>query len=178
MRRSVCVFCGASPGRDGLALAAARELGTLLARRGVRLVYGGGGTGVMGGLADATLAAGGTVIGVIPRRLADRELAHPALTELVYVETMHERKARMATLSDAFMVLPGGLGTLEELFEVWSWAQLGFHDKPIGVLDVGGYFRPLVAMMQHAHEQGFLGREDLDRLLVDDDTERLLSRLG
>ncbi len=177
MPSSLCVFCGASPGHDGLALEAARSVGALLARRGIRLVYGGGGGGVMGALADAVLAQGGAAVGVIPRSLADRELAHAALTELHYVDTMHERKARMATLSDAFMVLPGGLGTLEELFEVWSWAQLGFHEKPIGVLDVGGYFQPLVALMKHAHERGFLRERDLELLLVDADPERLLSLL-
>ena len=132
----------------------------------------------MGAVADAVLAAGGEVIGVIPHKLAGKEIAHQSLTELVAVETMHERKAQMANRSDAFLVLPGGLGTLEELFEVWSWAQLGFHQKPIGVLDTHGYFQPLRDMLEHATTSAFMRREDLELVTFDDDPERLVDRLG
>jgi uncharacterized protein (TIGR00730 family) len=156
----------------------AREVGRLLARRGVHLVYGGGGRGLMGTVADAVLEGGGTVTGVIPHKLAGKEIAHQGLTELVAVETMHERKAQMANRSDAFLVLPGGLGTLEELFEVWSWAQLGFHRKPIGVLDTHGYFRPLRELMDHAVTSAFMLREHLDVVTFDEDPERLLATLG
>jgi uncharacterized protein (TIGR00730 family) len=156
----------------------ALEVGSLLAKRGVRLVYGGGSRGLMGTVADAVLAGGGEVVGVIPHKLAGKEIAHQGLTELVGVETMHERKAQMANRSDAFLVLPGGLGTLEELFEVWSWAQLGFHQKPIGVLDTHGYFRPLRDLMEHAAESGFMRRADLEHVTFDEDPERLLDALA
>jgi len=129
---------------------------------------------LMGAVADAALAGGSPVIGIIPTKLVERELAHQGLSELIAVDTMHERKARMAALSDAFLVLPGGLGTLEELFEVWSWAQLGFHKKPIGILNVGGYFDPLRTLMEHACESGFMRRHDLEAVRFDDDAERLL----
>jgi len=178
MLSSLCVFCGSSRGVDARHAAMATEVGALLARRAVRLVFGGGAVGLMGAVADAALAGGGQVIGVIPTKLVERELAHRALTELIAVDTMHERKARMATLSDAFMVLSGGLGTLEELFEVWSWAQLGFHRKPIGVLNVGGYFDPLRTLMEHTCEGGFMRRQDLEWVVFDDDPERLLARLA
>src|SRR5579875_1121481 len=147
--RRLCVFCGSSPGHDPRYLATARAVGERLARAGLGIVYGGGRVGLMGALADAALAAGGEVIGVIPHALAARELAHQGLTALHVVATMHERKARMSELADAFLVLPGGLGTLEELFEVWSWAQLGVHRKPCGVLDVAGYWQPLLALVEH-----------------------------
>src|SRR5258708_25293438 len=145
--RSICVFCGAATGRDPSYAAAAAVTGETLARRGIRVVYGGGRLGLMGAVADAALAAGGEVVGVIPRGLVDRELAHPKLTELRIVETLHERKAQMAELADGFLALPGGLGTLEELAEVLSWAQLDLHVKPVGLLDVGGYFRALDAFL-------------------------------
>src|SRR5919109_5209554 len=143
----VCVFCGASPGRDPRYVAIARATGEGLARRGIGTVYGGGRFGLMGAVADAALAAGGEVIGVIPRRLVDRELAHTGLTELRMVDTLHERKALMAELSDGFIALAGGLGTLEELAEVLSWAQLDLHAKPVGLLDPDGYFSPLQAFL-------------------------------
>jgi uncharacterized protein (TIGR00730 family) len=177
MLTSVCVFCGSSSGRNAEHVTMARAVGSLLGSRRVRVVYGGGGAGLMGTVADAALAAGGEVIGVIPRKLVDRELAHPGVTELLTVDTMHERKAKMASLSDAFLVLAGGIGTLEELFEVWSWAQLGFHRKPIGVLNVAGYFDPLRDLMQHACEGGFVRSADLEILHMDDDPERLLATL-
>jgi uncharacterized protein (TIGR00730 family) len=175
--RALCIFCGSNAGNEPAHAAVASEVGSLLARRGVRLVYGGGSNGLMGAVADAVLAGGGAVTGIIPRKLVERELAHARLTELVSVDTMHERKAQMANLSDAFLVLPGGLGTLEELFEVWSWAQLGFHRKPIGVLDTHGYFRPLRELMEHATTSGFMRRSDLELVTFDDDPERLLAAL-
>jgi len=154
--RRICVFCGASPGRDARYVAAARAVGEELAARGIGIVYGGGRVGLMGAVADAALAAGGEVIGVIPQGLVDRELAHPGLTDLHIVTTLHERKALMADLSDAFLALPGGLGTLEELAEVTSWAQLELHTKPIALLDVGGYWDALLAWLDHAVEERFV----------------------
>ena len=148
--RRVCVFCGASDGRDPRYIEAARAVGTGLAGRGIEVVYGGSRVGLMGAVADGALAAGGRVIGVIPAGLVDRELAHHGVTDLRIVATLHERKALMAELSDGFIALPGGLGTLEELTEVLSWAQLGLHTKPVGVLDVGGYFGPFIALLDHA----------------------------
>jgi uncharacterized protein (TIGR00730 family) len=174
--RRVCVFCGASPGRDPRYAAAAAAVGTELAGRGIELVYGGGRLGLMGTVADAALAAGGRVIGVIPTGLVDRELAHRGVTELRIVATLHERKAQMAELSDAFIALPGGLGTLEELAEVLSWAQLGLHTKPIGVLDVAGYYGPLVAHLDHAAAEGFVSERQRGLLIVEDDLDRLLAR--
>jgi uncharacterized protein (TIGR00730 family) len=174
--RSICVFCGASSGRDPAYAAAAALTGATLARRGIRLVYGGGRLGLMGEVADAALAAGGAVVGVIPRGLVDRELAHPGLTELRVVDTLHERKARMADLADAFLALPGGLGTLEELAEVLSWAQLDLHAKPIGLLDVGGYFGALEGFLDHAVSEGFVAERHRRLLLRDDDLDRLLGR--
>lgn len=152
----ICVFCGASPGREARYVAAARDVGEGLARRGIGLVYGGGRVGLMGAVAEAALAAGGEVIGVIPKGLVDRELAHPGLSELRVVGTLHERKAVMADLADAFVALPGGLGTLEELAEVVSWAQLELHAKPIGLLDVGDYWGLLLAWLDMAVAEGFV----------------------
>ncbi len=154
--RRICVFCGASPGNEPRYLAAAHDVGEGLARRGIGVVYGGGRVGLMGAVAGAALAAGGEVIGVIPQGLVDRELAHPELTELHVVDTLHERKALMADLSDAFIALPGGLGTLEELAEVVSWAQLELHAKPIGLLDPGDYWTLLLAWLDMAVAEGFV----------------------
>src|SRR5438094_2640259 len=154
--RSICVFCGSSPGHRREYSDAAAAFGRLLGQRRIRLVYGAGNVGLMGVLADAALAAGGEVIGVIPQMLVDRELAHRRITALRIVTSMHERKALMAELSDAFVALPGGLGTLDELFEAITWAQLGIHRKPIGLLDVEGYFAPLVSFVDHAVEDGFV----------------------
>jgi hypothetical protein len=175
---TVCVFCGSSPGADSRHTALARELGALLARRGVGLVYGGAHVGIMGAIADAVLDDGGRVTGVIPRALWDREVGHTGLTELLVVESMHERKALMAARADAFVVLPGGLGTLEELFEAWTWAVLGIHAKPVALLDVGGFWAPLLAMLDHMVEQGFVRAAHRQLLLVDDDPARLLARLA
>jgi uncharacterized protein (TIGR00730 family) len=175
--RRVCVFCGSSLGSRPAYADAARGLGEALARRRIGLVYGGGSIGLMGVVADAALAAGGEVIGVIPRALERRELAHGKLTRLDVVGSMHERKARMAELSDAFVALPGGLGTLEELAEVLTWAQLGLHRKPCALLDAGGYWRPLTAFLDHAVAERFVRHEHRAMVLVDDDPEALLDRL-
>jgi len=164
--RSICVFCGSSPGADPRFLEAAREMGRTLAGRGLGLVYGGGSVGLMGAVADAALAAGAEVVGVIPQVLQIRELAHTRLTRLHVVGSMHERKALMAELSDGFVALPGGMGTLEELSEVLTWAQLGLHARPCGLLDVAGYYAPLIAFFDRAVEAGFLRREHRRLLLT------------
>lgn len=176
--RSLCVFCGSSPGRSPGFAAAGRRLGAALAERGVRLVYGGGRVGIMGEVADAVLAAGGEAVGVIPRALVEREVGHTGLTELRVVESMHERKALMAELADGFAALPGGIGTMEELFEVWTWGQLGLHRKPYALLDVEGYYRPLIDFLDHMVEAGFLPEGHRAMLLVESDPERLLERLA
>jgi len=152
----LCVFCGSATGARPGYLDAARRLGRSLGERGIGLVYGGASVGLMGALADAALEAGAEVDGVIPRTLVEREIAHRGLTRLHVVEGMHARKARMTELADAFAALPGGLGTLEELFEVWTWAQLGVHRKPLALLDVEGYYAPLVAFLDHAAAEGFV----------------------
>jgi len=152
----VCVFCGSSTGVRAEYAGAAAELGTLIARRGLDLVYGGGHVGLMGVAADAALRAGAEVIGVITQALKDREVAHDGLSQLHVVRTMHERKARMAELSDAFLVLPGGIGTLEELFEVYTWGQLGEHTKPVGILNTNGYYDGLISFLHTMQAEGFL----------------------
>lgn len=159
MLTSLCVFCGSRSGNDPAFETVARALGTLLGQRSVRLVYGGARIGTMGAVADAALAAGGEVLGVIPQAIADVEVAHEGLTELHVVGSMHERKALMAAHADAFLALPGGLGTLEELFEVWTWSQLGIHRKPLGVLNLNGYYDALAALLEHMIAQGFVRRE-------------------
>jgi len=176
--RSICVFCGSQLGVRPEYAAAAGSFGRLLAERGIRLVYGAGKVGLMGVLADAALAAGGEVIGVIPQMLVDRELAHRGLTDLRLVGSMHERKALMAELSDAFVALPGGLGTYEELCEVLTWAQLGFHDKPCGCLNVLGYFDPLTRLLDHAVSEGFLLGEQRQLFISASDADELLARLS
>ena len=175
---SLCVFCGSSPGVDARYAEAARDFGARLARRGVALVYGGARRGLMGAVADAALGDGGRVTGVIPRGLWEREVGHTGLSELLVVDSMHERKALMAERADAFVALPGGAGTLEELFEAWTWAILGIHAKPVALLDVGGFFAPLLAMLDHMSEAGFVRAAHRQMLLVDDDPERLLARLA
>ena len=176
--RRICVFCGANPGRDPSHRELASAVGSGLAARGIGIVYGGGQVGLMGALADAALAAGGEVIGVIPQGLVDRELAHPGLTELRVVATLHERKATMADLADAFIALPGGLGTLEELAEVTSWAQLQLHAKPIGLLDDGRYWSSLLTWLDHAVSEGFVAPAHRGLLLRATDLDDLLGRLG
>jgi uncharacterized protein (TIGR00730 family) len=175
---SVCVFCGSQQGTRPDYARAAGALGHEIARRGWRLVYGGGNVGLMSVVADAALAAGGEVIGVIPDSLQERELGHGGVTTLHVVRSMHQRKALMAEESTAFIALPGGLGTLEELAEIWTWRQLGFHEKPIGVLNVAGFFDPLLSFLDHAMNEGFLKPVHRHRLIVDDDPARLLKRLG
>jgi uncharacterized protein (TIGR00730 family) len=170
----ICVFCGASPGKQPEYLAAARAVGEGLAQRRIGLVYGGGRVGLMGAVADAALDAGGEVIGVIPTGLVYRELAHPGLTELRVVATLHERKAVMAKLADAFIALPGGLGTLEELAEVVSWAQLELHAKPIGLLEVGDYWTLLLAWLDMAVAEGFVAPEHRRLVTRGDSLEALL----
>ena len=158
--------------------AAARHCGTVLAGRKLALVYGGGNVGLMGILADAALAAGGKVIGVIPRRMVARELAHERVTSLIPVDSMHERKQKMADLSDAFIALPGGIGTMEELFEAFTWLQLDLHHKPVGLLNVSGFYDPLLKFLAHMRGQRFLKSEHLDTLLVDENVENLLDRFA
>jgi uncharacterized protein (TIGR00730 family) len=174
--RSVCVFCGSNSGARDSYVEAARSLGRTIAERKLRLIYGGAAVGLMGALADAVLAAGGTVVGVIPGVLVEREIAHPGLTELLPVSSMHERKAKMADLSDVFIALPGGAGTLEELFEVWTWGQLGHHKKPVGLLNVDGFFDELLAFIEHQCRERFMRAEHRDMLLTDTDAARLLDR--
>lgn len=176
--RRVCVFCGSSPGRLPDYRAAAEALGRLIAARELGLVYGGASVGLMGAVADACLAAGGEVIGVIPHALAAREVAHQGLADLRVVGSMHERKALMAELSDAFVALPGGIGTFEELFEVWTWTQLGSHGKPCGFLNVAGFYDPLLGFLDTVVEAGFLKPVHRDMLQVADRPEALLDLLA
>jgi uncharacterized protein (TIGR00730 family) len=177
MLKRICVFCGSSPGNGESYLQAARQVGQLLCQRNIELVYGGGNVGLMGALADACLAQGGRVIGVIPQLLVDKEVAHQGLTELHVVQTMHERKALMADLADAFLALPGGYGTWDELCEILTWSQIGIQRKPNALLNVNGYYDPLLAMMARAHSEGFLRDIHADLLLTDTDPSRLLDRL-
>jgi uncharacterized protein (TIGR00730 family) len=172
--RTVCVYAGSSAGNRPAYADAAAHLGRLLAQRGMSVVYGGGDVGLMGVLADAAMSAGSHVTGIIPRALLEREVGHGALTELRVVESMHERKMAMAELSDAFIALPGGIGTLEELIEVLTWTQLGVHDKPCGLLDVDGYYAPLAAFLDHAVTEGFLVRDHRAMLLTATEPESLL----
>jgi uncharacterized protein (TIGR00730 family) len=176
--RSVCVFCGSRAGSRSEYTSAASELGALLAERGLTLVYGGGNVGLMGRIADAALAAGGKVIGVIPQSLVDREVAHHGVSELRIVHTMHERKALMNDLADAFIALPGGFGTLDEFFEVLTWAQLGIHNKPCGLLNVAGYFDHLLAAANHMAAEGFLKPVHREMVLTATDSATLLRRLA
>jgi uncharacterized protein (TIGR00730 family) len=176
--RTVCVFCGARTGSDPAFAEAAKRFGAFLGRTGRTLVYGGGHVGMMGILADAALAAGGRVIGVIPQALVDKELAHRSLTELRVVDSMHARKALMAELADGFVALPGGIGTLEELFEIWTWGQLNLHAKPYGLLEVNGFFDPLLAFLDSLVEKGFVRPEHRAMLLVEPDPARLVERMA
>lgn len=179
MRRvnSVCVFCGSNPGNDPRYLEVARELGTEIARRGERLVYGGASVGLMGAVADAALSSGGEVLGVIPESLVSAEVAHHGLTELRVTRSMHERKQAMAESSDGFVALPGGYGTFEELFEIITWRQLDFHDKPIGVLDVGGFYAPLVDLVDGAVQAGFIREGHRGLIASAEDPAELLDEM-
>jgi uncharacterized protein (TIGR00730 family) len=178
MGLSVTVYCGSRLGDRPAYARAASTLGRLVGETGGSLVYGGGRVGLMGALADAALEAGARVVGVIPQALMDREVGHPGLSELHVVLTMHERKQRMAERADAFIALPGGIGTLEEIYEVWSWQQLGYHDKPVGLLNVEGYYDALLDFMRTSHQRGFVSTPQYEALLVDDDPARLLDRIG
>jgi uncharacterized protein (TIGR00730 family) len=175
--RRICVFCGSSVGSDPRYRDAAAEVGRRLASDGVGVVFGGGSIGLMGVLADAALAAGGEVVGVIPHALAARELAHRAVPDMRVVPSMHARKALMAELSDAFIALPGGLGTLEELLEIATWGQLGIHHKPVGVLNVAGYYAPLITLLDHAVKEGFVSEENRRLFVVEDSPPALLEKL-
>ena len=175
--RRICVFCGSSPGARPAYREATAELGRLLVSEGIGVVYGGGRVGLMGALADTVLAEGGEITGVIPRSLVNREIGHCDVVEMHIVGSMHERKAMMADLSDAFVALPGGIGTLEELFEVYTWTQLGLHEKPCALLNVEGYFDGVAGFLDHAVRERFLREETRELLLVDDDAPRLLERL-
>jgi hypothetical protein len=174
----ICVFSGSSRGRGEEYLAVAARVGAELAGRGITVVYGGASVGTMGSLADGALRAGGAVVGVIPQALTDWEVTHQGLTELHVVDDMHQRKATMAARADAFIALPGGAGTMEELFEVWTWAQLGLHGKPIGLLNTSGYFAPLLAFLDHMTHEGFLHRPHRDMLIVEDDLDIMLARFA
>lgn len=176
--RSICVFCGASPGANPLYRQAADELGQELARRGLRLIYGGGAVGLMGIVADAALRAGGEVIGIIPQSLERAEIGHRGLTCLEVVDGMHARKARMAELADGFIALPGGLGTLEELFEVWTWGQLGYHAKPLGLLQVNGFFSKLEGFLDHLVAERFVRPQHRDMLQIASSPTDLLDAMA
>jgi uncharacterized protein (TIGR00730 family) len=175
--RRICVFCGSSPGARPAYAEAAAELGRLLVAEGIGVVYGGGAVGLMGVLADAVLAADGEIVGVIPQALVDREIGHSGVADMRVVGSMHERKALMAELADAFVALPGGLGTLEELFEVYTWAQLGLHRKPCGLLDVEDYFAGIAAFLDHAVAERFLPEQHRSMLIVEREPRALLDRL-
>lgn len=175
---TLCVYCGSRAGDDPAFQVAARAIGRAIGERGWRLVYGGGRAGLMGSVADAALAAGAEVIGVIPQALMGRELGHGGLTELHVVDTMHERKRLMAERSDAFIALPGGIGTFEELFEVWTWLQLGYHTKPVGLLNAAGYYDGLLAFLDHSVARGFVPAAQRDLLQVQANAEALLDRMA
>lgn len=174
---SLCVYCGSRNGLDARFADVARQVGHWIGSRGGQLVYGGGRSGLMGVVADATLEAGGSVVGIIPQALVDRELAHRGCQELLVVETMHERKRLMAERADAFVALPGGIGTFEEFFEVWTWRQLGYHDKPVGLLNTAGYYDALVGFLESTVHQGFLADWQMDLIRVEGNPATLLPAL-
>lgn len=176
--KSVAVFCGARAGNSPFYVEAARQLGSELAQRGLSLVYGGGHVGLMGTVADACLAAGGKVVGVIPQFMVERELAMTGLSELHITDSMHSRKALMAERADAFIALPGGFGTLDELFEILTWRQIGLHDKPIGLLNIQGYYTELLGFIKHAVKEGFVSASDSANLLMQESPSRLLDDLA
>ncbi|AMJ59223.1 LOG family protein [Bosea sp. PAMC 26642] len=175
--KSVCVFCGSNPGNDPVYADGARAMGAEVARRGLVLVYGGGAVGLMGIVANAALEAGGEVHGVIPRALREKEVGHFGLTRLEIVETMHIRKARMAELSDGFITMPGGIGTFEELFEIWTWGQLGIHSKPLAFLNIAGFYDPLAAFLDQTVEAGFLKQTHRAMTITDTQPATLLDRM-
>lgn len=175
--KNICVYCGSSPGRQPIYVAAAKALGRTLVENNIGLVYGGASVGTMGVIADAVLAAGGEAIGIIPKVLQRKEVVHEGLTKLHLVESMHERKALMAELSDGFIALPGGFGTLEEIFEIITWAQLGMHQKPVGLLNIDGYYDQLTAFLQHTVDEQFVRSTQLEAVLVADKAADLLARM-
>ncbi|WJF91612.1 TIGR00730 family Rossman fold protein [Paraburkholderia bonniea] len=175
--KSVCVYCGSATGVRPLYAAAARSFSQALVEAGIELVYGGGKVGLMGVLADEAMARGGRVTGVIPELLLSKEVGHTGLTELRVVPDMHQRKKLMADLSDAFVAMPGGVGTLEELFEVYTWSQLGYHQKPVALLNINGYYDPLLEMLRHTVREGFMQQTYLDILQVDHDPQALIGKL-
>ncbi len=176
--KRICIFCGSSSGVSQKYAQLARLCGRVLADRGLTLVYGGGNVGLMGILADAALQAGGEVIGVIPNKLVDRELAHHGVTSLIRVGSMHERKQKMAELSDGSIALPGGIGTMDELFEIYTWLQLRFHHKPVGILNADGFYDLLLQFLDHMVQEHFLKLQNRELLLVDADFERLLEQMA
>lgn len=176
--KRICVYCGSSPGESPEYMEAARILGRELVKRDITLVYGGAHVGIMGEIADTVLAAGGEVIGIMPKALADKEIAHNGLTELRVVGSMHERKAMMADLSDGFIALPGGMGTLEEIFEVLTWSQLGYHRKPCSLLNIKGYYDSLTQFLDHTVEEGFVKSVHRGMILIEDNTEKLLDLMA
>jgi len=176
--KNICVYCGANPGRQEAYSGAARDLAKALVDRDLGLVYGGASVGIMGLIADAVLQLGGRVVGVMPEALVRKEIAHKRLTELHVTQSMHERKNLMAELSDGFIAMPGGIGTLEEIFEIWTWAQLGFHAKPCGLLNVVGYFDSLTTFLDHAVTEQFVKKPHRSMLIVDHEPEALLDRFA
>lgn len=174
---AICVYCGSRNGSEPYFVEHARQLGQLLGERGIRLVYGGASVGLMGAVADAALAAGGQVTGIIPEQLMARELGHRQIQELIVVPSMHVRKTTMAARADAFLALPGGIGTLEELFEIWTWAQLGLHQKPIGLFNDHGYYDGLLAFLRSGRDAGFINPQTHQQLLIDSDLSALVERL-
>jgi uncharacterized protein (TIGR00730 family) len=174
---SICVYCGSRPGNDAGFAQVAAQVGDWIGAHGGQLVYGGGRSGLMGAVADATLAAGGRVVGIIPRALVEREQAHSGCTELVIVDTMHERKRLMAERSDVFLALPGGIGTFEEFFEAWTWRQLGYHDKPVGLLNLQGYYDALLAFVAHGVASGFMDSKQLQLMETSSHWRALLEKL-
>ena len=174
---SLCVYCGSRPGANPAFANTARAVGQWIGEHGGQLIYGGGRNGLMGIVADATMAAGGQAVGIIPKALVEREWAHHGCTELHVVDNMHERKRMMADKADAFLALPGGIGTFEEFFEVWAWRQLGYHDKPVGLLNVAGYYDGLMAFMRTGVEQQFMGDAQMNLILFDNDAAKLLPAL-
>ena len=177
-QKTICVYCGSNIGRDAVYAEQARALGLALANHGLGLVYGGSRVGLMGVVADAVLEAGGRAVGVIPEALVQKELAHQHLTELHVVGSMHERKTLMAEQADGFIAMPGGVGTLEEIFEMWTWAQLGFHRKPCGLLNVAGYFDALASFLDHTVEAAFMQPQHRQMLIVEDQPKALLARFA
>ncbi len=176
--RSVCVFCGSSSGKDTHYLHSAQQLGTTLSRRKITLIYGGASVGIMGALADAVLDGGGQAIGVIPKFLAKKEIRHEGLTELIEVDSMHQRKQKMVELSEGFIAMPGGFGTLEELCEILTWSQLGLVPYPVGILNIRGYFGGLISLFDHMVDQQFLKPQNRDLVLTDDSVEGLLHKMS